>query len=260
MDVFIIGGTGYIGTHVVRALVARGDAVRALARSDASAATAEALGATVVRGELSDAATLGEEAGRAAAVINLAVLESDDPAAAAEALGVADRYVHTGGIWSFGNTHGGADETQPLHPPTMTRWRTAIEESVLAAGGVVVMPGVVYGEGAGLLPDVFGEGRFVGNGEYHVAIVHVEDAAQAYLTALDAPAGTRLVPVTQCLEARAIAGAFASPKSESLADAQARLGEQLAEAMTLDQRITAVRLRELGWAPCHRDALAELSA
>lgn len=261
MDIFLAGGSGYIGSHVLRALVARGDQVRALARSDDSASAVEAAGATAVRGDLTDAGLLREEAGRAEAVVNCAAKTEDDARTAADAFADAPRHVHTGGCWSFGNTHGGGDETLPLHPPSMTRWRTAIEEDVLARGGVVVMPGVVYGEGRGLLPTIFGDGLYVGNGEYHVAVVHAEDAAQLYLLALAAEGGRRYAAIAQCIEARLIAGALSGdPRPETLHELADRVGGPLAEAMTLDQRVTSVHARALGWKPRHTDALAELKA
>lgn len=268
MDIFLTGGSGYIGAHVLAALTARGDAVRALARSDESAETVGAAGATAVRGELTDGALLRTEAERAEAVIHTAS-PGDETAAEADRVAVeafaeaarARRFVHTGGCWSFGNTHGGADEDHPLHPPAMTAWRTALEEEVLGRGGVVVMPGVVYGDGRGLLPMIFGDGLYVGNGEYHVTLAHAEDVAQLYVLALDAPAGVRLAAITQCVEARRIAAAMAAEaRSETLHAFQDRVGEALAEAMTLDQRVTAVRARGLGWRPRHTDALAELGA
>lgn len=264
MDIFLTGGSGYIGSEVLRALTGRGDTVRALARSDASAEAVEAAGATAVRGELTDGDLLRAEGERADGVIHTASpgdeTSPDADRVAADAFASARRYVHSGGCWSFGNTHGGGDETHPLHPPAMTAWRTAIEEDVLSRGGVVVMPGVVYGNGQGLLPMIFGGGRYVGNGEHHVTVVHVEDAAQLYLLALDAEPGSRLAAITQCIEARLLAGALSDdPRSETLHELVERVGGPLAEAMTLDQRITAVAARALGWRPRHTDAVAELS-
>jgi len=52
--VFLTGGSGFVGGALLRRLVADGREVRALARSDASAAELEAGGATVVRGDLFD--------------------------------------------------------------------------------------------------------------------------------------------------------------------------------------------------------------
>jgi nucleoside-diphosphate-sugar epimerase len=265
MDIFLTGGSGYIGGAVLSALVARGDSVRAIARSDDSATKVEAAGATAVRGEITDAELLRAEAERADAVIHTAspgdATSPDADRIAADAFQAAKLYVHTGGVWSLGNTHGGADETHPLAPPAMTAWRTEVEEDVLARGGIIVMPGVVYGEGQGLLPMVFGDGRYVGDGTYHVAVVHVDDTAACYLRALEAEPGTRLVAVAQTVSARDLATAFAGgdARSETLAEAEARLSAPLAGAMTLDQRITAVHTRALGWSPEHRDVVTEVS-
>src|SRR5690242_14998156 len=49
---FITGGSGFVGGRLIPALVARGCEVVALARSNASAAKVEALGARAARGDL----------------------------------------------------------------------------------------------------------------------------------------------------------------------------------------------------------------
>jgi dihydroflavonol-4-reductase len=53
--VLVTGGTGFVGGAVVRELAGRGHLVRVLARPQSDGAAAEAVGAEVVRGELSDA-------------------------------------------------------------------------------------------------------------------------------------------------------------------------------------------------------------
>jgi len=57
-NVFVTGGSGFIGGRLIRRLVADGDSVRALARSDAAAARVAELGAQPVRGELGDTASI----------------------------------------------------------------------------------------------------------------------------------------------------------------------------------------------------------
>jgi dihydroflavonol-4-reductase len=56
--VLITGGAGFVGRAILERLLARGRAVRALARSDASAAVLAGAGAEVVRGDLADPASL----------------------------------------------------------------------------------------------------------------------------------------------------------------------------------------------------------
>ena len=56
-QVFVTGGSGFIGRALVRRLLGEGHSVRALVRSEASAAKISALGAEPVRGELTDPLT-----------------------------------------------------------------------------------------------------------------------------------------------------------------------------------------------------------
>lgn len=70
--VFVTGGTGLIGRALVKRLLARGDLVVALARSDEAAADLGSLGADVVRGDLLDEGALAEGLRGSAVVFNVA--------------------------------------------------------------------------------------------------------------------------------------------------------------------------------------------
>jgi uncharacterized protein YbjT (DUF2867 family) len=72
MHVFVTGGTGLIGSAVIAALLGNGHAVLALARSEASAQSADAAGAQTLRGALADLDTLRAGAAQADGVIHLA--------------------------------------------------------------------------------------------------------------------------------------------------------------------------------------------
>jgi nucleoside-diphosphate-sugar epimerase len=54
MDIFLTGGSGFVGQHIIEQLVDGGHTVRALARSAASTRRVEQAGATAVRGDLAD--------------------------------------------------------------------------------------------------------------------------------------------------------------------------------------------------------------
>jgi len=70
--VFVTGGSGVIGRALVARLVADGDTVVGLARSDEAAATLDELGARSVRGELLDEDGLARAMAGAGLVYNVA--------------------------------------------------------------------------------------------------------------------------------------------------------------------------------------------
>jgi nucleoside-diphosphate-sugar epimerase len=286
MKVLITGGSGYLGQATIRALQRHGHQAVALARSDDADRRVTALGATVVRGGLTDLDVLHKTAIDVDAAIHLAQDYGPDTAAvdlrAAIAMldGLGSRpYVHTGGVWVYGNTQNAVDETALQAPPPVTAWRGANERQILGRAGdgghpVLVMPGVVYGHGGGLIgrfigtPARAGAAHYIGAGENRWAVVHVEDIAELYVAALAAPAGgvyagvddTQAPTMRQIAEAVSVAaGQPDTASSITMEQARGEFGP-LADAFALDQRTTAARARrDLGWAPAERDVLAELA-
>jgi nucleoside-diphosphate-sugar epimerase len=288
MRVFITGGSGYIGAPTITALRRRDIEVSALVRSDQSARVVAGLGATPVRGGLTDVAVLRAAAADADGVIHLGQHRGADTAdvdrAASEALlaGLGGRgaYVHTGGTWVYGDTDGVVDEDAPASPPPIVAWRAENEKRVLAsaadgANPVLVMPGVVYGGGGGLLEAFYAAparaehlARTVGDGSNHWTMIHVEDIAELYVAALRAPAGAVYAGSidrypTQAEVVAAVAGSLSLPGRTgtlTLDEARDKMGP-IAEAFALDQRVTGARARQqLDWQPRHLDPVAELAA
>jgi nucleoside-diphosphate-sugar epimerase len=284
MTVFVTGGTGYIGGVVLEKLRAAGHDVTGLARSSAAARKLESLGATPVRGDLRDAATLTSAARASDGVIHLAMESSPESPrldrtlveAAVEGLrGSGKPFLYTSGIWVLGSTAGCiADEATPLNPPPLVAWRPAHENRVLRAEGIrgiVIRPAMVYGRGGGFAGDFarsareHGVVRYVGTGENHWPFVHVDDLADLYLLALEhAPAGALYFaaagPSLPVAEIARAAARGARMESISLEVARKTMGP-LADALTLDQSIDAGKAtRELGWKPKARSIREELAS
>jgi uncharacterized protein YbjT (DUF2867 family) len=106
MKVLITGGSGYLGQATIRALQRHGHQAVALARSDDTDRVVTDLGATAVRGGLTDLDVLHKTAIDVDAAIHLAQDYGPDTAGvdlrAATAIqdGLGSRpYVHTGGVW-----------------------------------------------------------------------------------------------------------------------------------------------------------------
>jgi nucleoside-diphosphate-sugar epimerase len=282
MRVFLTGATGYIGSAVADALLASGDQVIGLARTDEAVQKLTGKSIDVQRGDLTDLKSLVSGAKEADAVIHTATTnDGSRDRAAVEAIlgalaGTGKPFIYTSGVWVLGDTDGKlADEDTPVNPPAFLSWRADLEEDVLAAAKdnvrcIVIRPAMVYGGGGGLFTGFIESAKkdgaqYIGGGENRWTGVHVEDLADLYALALhNAPAGTLLhgangdaVRVRHIADAanRAVgAGPCLSPLT--LEEARKTMGP-MADALTMDQRISGTRARRvLGWSP-HRPELLD---
>lgn len=148
--------------------------------------------------------------------------------------------------------------------------------SQAASGGrpVVVRLGVSYGYGQGYLERLFvqpararGTVRYIGSSANHWSLVHVEDIAELYVLALEAPAGTVYNGVSEerpsvgeiALSLSRAAGCPGQTASMTLEEARQEMGP-FADAFALDQQISAARARtQLRWRPAHHNMLEELA-
>ena len=115
MRIFVLGGTGLIGSAVVRQLIGRGHELFALARSDAAAAKLAQWGATPIAGDMALPETWIAKLPPLDAVIHMACDFNTDMGAidrrlmdgllaALGALPQRARFIYTGGCWLFGAT------------------------------------------------------------------------------------------------------------------------------------------------------------
>jgi dihydroflavonol-4-reductase len=220
VKVFVTGGTGFIGGHVVRKLLERGDEVVCLARSRDKGRRLESLGARVIEGDLSDSTAIraGIE-GVDAAIHGAAVYEvgipKDEHAAMYEAnvLGTetvlraalsekVPKVVYISTVGAFGNTHGEVVDESYEHPGTSftsyyeeTKYEAhQIAKRLISDDGlpcVIVQPGGVYGpedhSALGNMINQFVDGKLplLAFPDLGMNLVHVEDVADGVLLALD---------------------------------------------------------------------------
>jgi dihydroflavonol-4-reductase len=220
VGVLVTGGAGFIGGVVVRLLVARGDAVTCLVREPTRAAAIAASGATIIRDDLSDRATLVPAMAGLDAVVHVAGMyrigiASDERPAMWEAnVGTTERvldaaieagvgrivHVSTGNV--FGNTNGAiVDETfvrdlsrgwLSYYDETKYLAHEAAEARIAAGAPILVaMPGGVYGPGdhfelgRQLGQSYAGRLRYFGFGSAGLAFTHVDDVADGIVRVLD---------------------------------------------------------------------------
>jgi dihydroflavonol-4-reductase len=211
--VFLTGGSGFVGGALVKALLADGREVRALARSDESADGLAALGASVVRGDIGDhGALLGGMRGCNTVfhVAGVNAMCTRDPAPmlhvnvegaaavvrAAAAARVA-RVVHTSSATTIGERAGEVGREDTHHRGSFMsnyeRSKFLGERRVMALGEelglavVCVNPSSVQGPGrtggsATLLLDIV-NGRMPVLVNTWLSVVDVEDCTQAHLLA-----------------------------------------------------------------------------
>jgi nucleoside-diphosphate-sugar epimerase len=282
MHVLLTGGTGFVGSAVLNALLAEGHDVTAIARSEQSAKVLDAAGATAVIGDITDIAWFTAQLAAVDGAIhtaspNDATSPDFDRAAGTAAVqaysGTGKPYVHTSGVWVYGS---GDDLTEqsPYNAPPITAWREDVAKLVLSAEGArvsIVVPGIVYGGGKGI-PNVItsaprtddGALLLVGDGEQHWATVHADDLADLYVRALTNGLdgayylGVSGHPTVRELgEAAARAVGATGVAADTVENTRARFGEAFADALLLNQYVTGTRGQtELGWAP-HRASLAD---
>ena len=149
MRVFVAGATGFIGTELVKDLIAGGHHVRGLTRSDAGAEQLNAAGAESHRGNLTDLDSLRSGAIGMDAVVNLAFNHGDtskfaqnaaDEIKAIEALGSVlepgKLLVVTSGIGITAGAPGQVrkESDPPAESAVMPRWPEQAAQAFAAKG------------------------------------------------------------------------------------------------------------------------------
>jgi nucleoside-diphosphate-sugar epimerase len=219
MRVFVTGGTGFIGGHVVRRLRERGEDVVCLVRNREKGRELADLGCEIAEGDLGDEAAIragmkGADAViHGAAVYEVGIPKGERPAmydanvlGTERVLGAAleekvPRVVYISTIGAFGNTRGQVVDEDYQHPGAdftsyyeETKYQAHQVAKKLIDSGlpcVIVQPGGVYGpddhSAIGTQINQFLDGKLplLPFPDLGMNMVHVDDVADGVLLALD---------------------------------------------------------------------------
>jgi dihydroflavonol-4-reductase len=218
MRVLVLGATGFIGGQIVRALVERGYAVRALRRSGSSTRVLDGLPIEVAVGDLHDRAALLAAMRSVEAVFHAAGYYPHNSLAPRRALRLATagmrnvlecarnagvrRMIYTSSLSTIGPPAAGrvqADERDYYLPGSVadpyfeSKWAMESEVYRVAAAGqevVALCPTAVFGPGdvkptSGTVLLALARGLLPAYVEGRTNIVDVRDVAQAHVVALE---------------------------------------------------------------------------
>jgi nucleoside-diphosphate-sugar epimerase len=208
MRVFVTGSTGFIGTELVKELIAAGHQVRGLTRSDAGMEQLKAAGAEVHRGDLLDLDSLRSGAKGMDVVVNLAfnhdfskfAENAADEIKAIEALGSVLEpgkllVVTSGvGLTSGAPGHVRTESDPPVDSPMVPRRPEQAARAVAAKGvhvAIVRLPQVHDTRKQGLVPLLTQMARekgvsvYVGDGAIRWAAAPLMDVAHLYHLAVE---------------------------------------------------------------------------
>jgi nucleoside-diphosphate-sugar epimerase len=211
VNVAVTGGTGFVGGHLVEALVGRGDRISALVRASADTAGLQRSGVRLVAGHLGDGSGLATLLEGAELVYHVAGAVSASTEGefyrvnvegttrmirAAQTAGVR-RFLHVSSLAVTGPTVPGhpLDESAPPRPVTPYGKSKQAAEDVVKTSGLdftIVRPPAVYGPRDRQFLRLFrlvrrGWAPLLDGGPQELSLVHGADLAQGLIAAAVSP-------------------------------------------------------------------------
>jgi 2-alkyl-3-oxoalkanoate reductase len=218
LTVLITGATGFVGGHVAEACARRRMNLRAIARTNSDTKLIESLGATVLRGDVTDRALVRQAVEDVDAVVHCAAKVGDwGPVEDYRAVNVEglrhlldackgtmlQRFVHLSSLGVYAaRDHHGTDETETLpekHIDGYTQTKVEAEKLALQyyhefeVPVVVLRPGFIYGSrDRTLLPKLIENlrqrrVRWLGGGKATLNTIFILNLVEAILLALERP-------------------------------------------------------------------------
>ncbi|MCL2000893.1 MAG: NAD-dependent epimerase/dehydratase family protein [Planctomycetes bacterium] len=212
--VLVTGGGGFLGSHIVKKLLARGGTVRVLGRRDYPALSA--LGVDCFRGDVADSGAVGNAVSGCQGVIHAAAvpgiwgeyqayyrtnyLGTKNIVAAALAHGVSRLvYTSTPSVVHGGSDIEGGDEGLPYAKRYLTAYaatkalaeKLVLRQDPAQLAVAAIRPHLMFGPGdTQLIPKIIARAqtnrlRRIGAGRNLVSVGYVENVADAHLLALD---------------------------------------------------------------------------
>lgn len=286
MRVFVIGGTGFLGSRLIPKLRRQGYEVTILTRSREKASSLESLSIRVVVGDLLQPESFVANLSHQDIVISVAMpdirpgrisskrfkmLRGQTTTYFSISITIAQKF-HCPLILTLGTsfrTRGDqvADENWPIERFGMTKIGEFVDPLILEVNRrgslplIQMLPGEIYGSG-GLFRNFMyewmknGKYRVIGSGKNYIPRIHVEDCAEAYVRVLEKmPIGERFIiaddgPCTQREFADLMADCMNVPRPKSIPSFMLRIvmGRFIDETVTMNCRVNNAKAkRDLDW-------------
>lgn len=294
MRVFVLGGTGLLGSHLIPMLTDRDHEVTVLTRSESKVSDLESLGIRVIIGDLLQPEEFIDSLSEQDMVVNIAMplhfgrmstkkfqeITKNATAFASNALAIGKK-LSCPTIITLGTSYNSGpnevvDESRPLDRFGITLAGVDADniiQKAIESGQPVIqlLPGQIYGPGGTFLRmyQMMESGRFgiFGRGDNYIPRIHVEDCATAFLHAIEKqPIGEKFIiaddtPCTtrEFTEYMASCAGKSKPRTIPRIIARLVLGKYLFATMGMNCIVSNSKAKtELGWElkyPSYREGL-----